>query len=55
MNATFVDLDQMTAAELERLEKSPPRINPKRKHMKIVNNKAMVMFGSEAFGVNLGD
>ena len=40
---------------MDKLDKSPPRINPKRKNMKIVNNKAMVLFGSEAFGVQLGD
>ena len=40
---------------MEKLDKSPPKINPKRKNMKVVNNKAMVLFGSEAFGVHLGD
>ena len=44
----------MTVADMDRLEKSPPRINPKRKNMKVVNNKAMVLFGQEAFGVRVG-
>ena len=41
----------MTVAEMEKLEQSPPRINPKRKNMKVVNNKAMIQFGQEAFNV----
>ena len=40
---------------MDRLEKSPPKINPKRKNMSVVSNKAMLMFGQEAFGVQLGD
>ena len=44
----------MTAVELDRLEKSPPRITPRRKNMKVLNNKAMTQFGSEAFNVNIG-
>ena len=54
-NQTLVDIDQMTVVDLEKLEKSPPRINPRRKHMKMVNNKAMTQFGPEAFNLNLGE
>ena len=43
----------MTALDLEKLEKSPPKINPKRKNMKVVNNKAMTQFGSDAFNIRL--
>lgn len=46
-------MDSMTAADMDRLEKSPPKINPARKKMSVLNNKAMVMFGSEAFGVDI--
>ena len=46
-------MDSMTAADMDRLEKSPPKINPTRKNMSVLNNKAMVMFGSEAFGVEI--
>ena len=46
-------MDAMTAADMDRLEKSPPKINPNRKNMSVLNNKAMVMFGSEAFGVEI--
>ena len=55
INQTYIDIDKMTVADMEKLDKSPPKINPKRKNMKVVNNKAMVLFGSEAFGVHLGD
>jgi len=41
----------MTAADMDKLERSPPRINPKRKNMKVINNKAMLLFGTDAFGV----
>ena len=44
----------MTVLDLEKLESSPPRINPRRKNMKVVNNRAMTEFGSEAFNVDLG-
>ena len=40
-NCTYVDIDQMTVMDLENLAKSPPTINPRRKNMKVVNNKAM--------------
>ena len=50
-NCTYVDIDQMTVNDLENLAKSPPKINPKRKNMKVVNNKAMTQFGSEAFNI----
>ena len=40
-NKTFVDIEQMTAFDLEKLEKSPPTIKPKRKNMKMMNNRAM--------------
>lgn len=40
---------------MERLERSPPKINPKRKNMSVVSNKAMLLFGQEAFGVQLGE
>ena len=43
----------MTVLDLEKLESSPPRINPRRKNMKVVNNRAMTEFGSEAFNVDL--
>lgn len=52
-NVTFVDINQMTAGDLDRLEKSPPTIKPRRKHMKVMNNRAMSQFGSEAFNINL--
>ena len=45
----------MTPADMEKLEQSPPRINPKRKNMKVVNNKAMIQFGQEAFNVKIDD
>ena len=44
----------MTVMDLEKLEKSPPNIVPRRKNMKVLNNKAMTQFGSEAFNVNMG-
>ena len=53
-NQTYVDIEKMTVLDLEKLETSPPRINPRRKNMKIFNNKAMAEFGSEAFNVDLG-
>jgi len=31
----------MTVVDLKKLEQSPPRIQPKRKNMKVINNKAM--------------
>ena len=52
-NKTLVDIEQMTVLDLEKLETSPPRIQARRKNMKIVNNKAMTQFGSEAFNVNV--
>lgn len=42
-------------ADMVKLEQSPPVINPKRKNMKVVNNKAMIQFGSEAFNVKFDD
>ena len=45
----------MTADDIEHLSKSPPKIKPKRKNMKIVNNKAMIQFGSEAFHIQVDD
>ena len=52
-NKTFVDIEQMTAIDLERLEKSPPSIRMKRKNMKMMNNRAMQQFGGEAFNMKL--
>ena len=52
-NKTYVDIERMTVLDLEKLEHSPPIINPRRKHMKIVNNKAMTEFGSEAFSIKM--
>ena len=45
----------MTVVDLEKLETSPPKINPRRKNMKIVSNKAMTMFGPEAFNIRNDD
>ena len=44
----------MTVLDLEKLEQSPPRINPRRKNLRVVNNRAMAEFGQEAFNVDLG-
>ena len=43
----------MTVLDFEKLEHSPPTINPRRKNMKIVNNRAMTEFGSEAFSIKM--
>ena len=52
-NQTYVDIDEMTVIDLEKLEQSPPRINPRRKNMKVMNNKAMSQFGADAFNVKV--
>ena len=44
--STFVDMDSMTAKDVRELEKNPPSIDPRRKNMKVVNNKAMQQFGT---------
>ena len=43
----------MTVGDLENLEKSPPKIATKRKHYRVVNNKAMQQFGADAFSLDL--
>lgn len=48
---TYVDIEGMTPQEIAQLEKDPPVIKTARKHMKMVNNKAMEQFGKEAFGL----
>jgi len=53
-NQTYVDIQNMTVLDLERLQASPPKINPRRKNLKVVNGRAMAEFGSEAFNVDLG-
>jgi len=52
-NLTLVDIDQMTVLDIEKLEKSPPKIQPRRKNMKVINNKAMTQFGPEAFQLDI--
>lgn len=44
----------MTVLDLEKLQASPPKINPRRKNIKVINSRAMAEFGSEAFNVDLG-
>ena len=43
----------MTAVDVANLEKSPPTIKPRRKNMKIMNNRAMSQYGGEAFNIKL--
>ena len=43
----------MSANDLTKLEKSPPKINTNRKNVKLVNQKVMEAFGEKAF--NLSD
>ena len=43
----------MTVGDLENLEKFPPKIQTRRKNMKIVNSKAMGQFGAEAFSIRV--
>ena len=45
----------MTAGDLEKLTRSPPKIAARRKNMKVVNNKAMSQFGAEAFNIKIDD
>ena len=52
-NKTYVDIDRMTVLDFEKLEQNPPSINPRRKHLKVINNKAMTTFGNEAFNLKL--
>lgn len=54
-NQTLVDIDRMTAVDIEKLEQSPPKINPRRKHIKVISNKAMIQFGPEAFSIRVDD
>lgn len=45
----------MTAVDVDKLTRSPPKIAPRRKNMKVVNNKAMSQFGAEAFNIKIDD
>ena len=52
-NQTYIDIDQMTANDVEKLAKSPPKIATRRKNMKVINSKAMAQFGSDAFNIKI--
>ena len=45
----------MTVIDLEKLEQNPPTINPRRKKVKVIHNKAMTHFGNEAFNLKFGN
>jgi hypothetical protein len=45
----------MTPNDVKNLENSPPKINPSRKNVKIINKGAMEKFGSKAFKLQDAD
>ena len=50
-SSTYVNTDLMTAKDVSKLEKSPPKVRTQRKHIKLANNEVFDKFGAAAFGL----
>ena len=44
-----LDIEAMTPSDLRNLEKNPPKINPYRKRMSLVNHRVSQKFGENIF------